>query len=135
MLKVNRSIIKNLNKKEIDWVKTLNYILNKEEGGNELTSTKDSSTRTYNIKNIIKKLPTYQEMERRNNEIYNDKCPRCRLETETWTHVWQCDKNESKIQDLIMEEMDLQIEELKKEILLSTKINGKIVYLKFLLKD
>ncbi|RIA82208.1 hypothetical protein C1645_835728 [Glomus cerebriforme] len=86
-----------------------------EEGENELTSTKDSSARTYNIKNIIEKLLTYQEMERRNNEIYNDKYPRCRLETETWTHIWQCDKNELKIQDLIMEEIDLQIEKLKKE--------------------
>ncbi|RIA84821.1 hypothetical protein C1645_831704 [Glomus cerebriforme] len=56
-----------------------------EEGGNEITSIKDSNERT------------------------------CKVEAETWTHIWQCDKNETKIQDIIMEEIDVQIEELRKE--------------------
>ncbi|RIA88402.1 hypothetical protein C1645_739431 [Glomus cerebriforme] len=76
------------------------------------------------IRDMIKKINKFsyigewlmmKKWRERNKDIYNDKCPRCKLETETWTHVWQCDKNETKIQDIIMEEIDLQIEELRKE--------------------
>ncbi|RIA81171.1 hypothetical protein C1645_837426 [Glomus cerebriforme] len=83
-------------------------------GGNEITLEKDSRDRTYNIKNLIVKLPTYREMERRNNEIYNSRYPRCKWEIENWMHIWQCKKNEIIIQDIINEEIDIQINELQK---------------------
>ncbi|RIA90156.1 hypothetical protein C1645_823718 [Glomus cerebriforme] len=100
-LKVNKEIVKNMDKKEIDWEKTLYYIMNKEEGGKEITSEKDSRNRTYNIKNLIEKLPTYIEMETRNTEIYNSRCPRCRWDIENWTHIWNCNKNEITIYEII----------------------------------
>ncbi|RIA94003.1 hypothetical protein C1645_735110 [Glomus cerebriforme] len=62
-LKVNKNIMKNVDKNEIEWEKMLEYILNRKEGGYDITSEKDLRDRIYNIKNLIEKLPTYSVME------------------------------------------------------------------------
>ncbi|RIA94534.1 hypothetical protein C1645_817915 [Glomus cerebriforme] len=84
----------------------------KEKLKGELIINKERKGQDYNIKNLIEQLPTYKIMTRRNNEIYDEKCPRCNKEEETWIHIWQCDANEIKIEDIIIEEIDNQIMEL-----------------------
>ncbi|RIA88767.1 hypothetical protein C1645_825857 [Glomus cerebriforme] len=114
-LKVNKKLVSNIEEKDIDWEKTIHYIMNKEEGGSLITLKKDSNKRTYNIKNILEKLPMYSEMETQNNKIYESKCPRCRSEPENWTHIWNCSKNEVIIYNIIKDEIEIQVKELEKE--------------------
>ncbi|RIA83143.1 hypothetical protein C1645_834251 [Glomus cerebriforme] len=125
-LKINKNILNNIGKKEVDWEKTIEYIKNKNEGGSIITSDKDMRDRIYNIKNLIEQLPTYTIMSRRNKEIYDMKCPRCKKEDETWLHIWQCEKNEYKINDIIQDEIHNQIEALQKENIILIEINGII---------
>ncbi|RIA94259.1 hypothetical protein C1645_818359, partial [Glomus cerebriforme] len=119
-LKLNKKLITNLGKKEINWEKTIEYIKNYREGGMTITSDKDRRDRSYNIKNLIEQLPTYKVMTRRNEEIYDVKCPRCNKEEETWMHIWQCEANEIKIQDIIQDEIDINIKALQQK---NIKIN------------
>ncbi|RIA80245.1 hypothetical protein C1645_839066 [Glomus cerebriforme] len=60
-------------------------------------------------------------MTKRNNEIFDDKCPRCKKEEETWIHIWQCEANEYKIEDIIIEEIENQIMQLRKENIIINK--------------
>ncbi|RIA94065.1 hypothetical protein C1645_818621 [Glomus cerebriforme] len=83
--------MENIDNNEIEWEKTIEYILNRKEGGNDIT-----------------------EMERRNKDIYKSQCPRCNWEPETWMHIWQCEKNETTIQEIIIDEIDKQIKAYKK---------------------
>ncbi|RIA97008.1 hypothetical protein C1645_814672 [Glomus cerebriforme] len=50
-----------------------------------------------------------------NNDVYKSQCPRCNWENETWMHIWHCEKNETTIQDIIFEEIDVQIKALQEE--------------------
>ncbi|RIA79910.1 hypothetical protein C1645_839658 [Glomus cerebriforme] len=119
-LKVNKNIMENINTNEVDWEKTIANILNKKEGGWDITSEKDSKDRIYNIKNLIEQLPTYSIMEKRNKDIYQSKCPRCKREDETWMHLWQCEQNETTIVAIIQKEINDQIKALQEE---NIKIN------------
>ncbi|RIA83032.1 hypothetical protein C1645_834428 [Glomus cerebriforme] len=60
--------------------------MNREEGGNEITSGKD------------------------------------RWDTENWIHIWNCNKNETTIYEIINEEIELQIKELEKDFI---KVNER----------
>ncbi|RIA95365.1 hypothetical protein C1645_816733 [Glomus cerebriforme] len=60
-------------------------------------------------------------MEKRNNDIYEAKCPRCRKEDETWTHIWTCEKNEVNILQIIKEEINNQITKLNEENIIVNK--------------
>ncbi|RIA79670.1 hypothetical protein C1645_840170 [Glomus cerebriforme] len=72
-LNINKKLITNLDVKEINWVKMIEYINNKREGGITIISDKNKRDRSYNLKNLIEQLPTYKVMTRRNNEIYDVK--------------------------------------------------------------
>ncbi|RIA81001.1 hypothetical protein C1645_837706 [Glomus cerebriforme] len=56
-------------------------IVEKEEGS-VIISQEDTKKRTYNIKNFIEKLLIYYELEKRNDEMFEKKCQKCRQEEE-----------------------------------------------------
>ncbi|RIA83219.1 hypothetical protein C1645_834143 [Glomus cerebriforme] len=80
ILNINENLITKLEEKEINWEKMIEYINNYKGGGMVMTSDKDRRDRSCNLKNLIEQLPTYKVMTKRNNEIYNEKCPRCKKE-------------------------------------------------------
>ncbi|POG67840.1 hypothetical protein GLOIN_2v1481232 [Rhizophagus irregularis DAOM 181602=DAOM 197198] len=92
-------------KKEFDWITTLEFISNRINFSSRQCGDKDTKDRSYRIKNILKELPTYKTLYKRNtNKIASPKCIRCgKKEEEDWDHVWICDDNEFSIDDIIQE--------------------------------
>ncbi|POG80787.1 uncharacterized protein OCT59_013976 [Rhizophagus irregularis] len=92
-------------KKEFDWKATLEFISNRINFSSRQCGDKDARDRSYRIKNILKDLPTYQILYKRNtNKIESTKCLRCgEKEEENWEHVWICEDNEASIDEIIQE--------------------------------
>ncbi|POG75249.1 uncharacterized protein OCT59_001404 [Rhizophagus irregularis] len=117
-------------RKEFDWETTLKFISNRSIFTSRQCNQKDTYDRSYRIKNILKELPTYDTLLKRNtNRIDNDLCKRCnKNEKETWKHIWICEGNEVMIDEVaqkaiyrfkkILETNDQQ-DEIKISILIS----------------
>ncbi|PKB96285.1 hypothetical protein RhiirA5_435086 [Rhizophagus irregularis] len=91
-------------KKEFDWVTTLEFISNRTNFSNRQCGDKDTKERSYRIKNMLKELPSYTTLFKRNtNKIESSKCIRCRKYEEDWEHVWICENNEYSIDEIIQE--------------------------------
>ncbi|PKC71219.1 hypothetical protein RhiirA1_453784 [Rhizophagus irregularis] len=94
-------------KDEFDWVKSLQFISNRNKNSIQQTDISDTRERAYKIKNLMKELPTYEVLNRRKVEGIEDEiCPRCNDEIEDWEHIWICEKNEKNL-NLILEESAL----------------------------
>jgi hypothetical protein len=58
--------------------------------------------RAYKIKNLIKELPTYDILFKRQVEgINSDICIRCTEQVENWEHVWICEYNDMSVREVI----------------------------------
>ncbi|PKY51335.1 hypothetical protein RhiirA4_468305 [Rhizophagus irregularis] len=92
-------------KKEFDWQSTLEFISNRINFTQRQCNEKDTRERSYRIKNLCKELPTYEILFRRDvNKIDNPFCRRCdKKEEETWEHMWICEDNEFKIEEIAQE--------------------------------
>ncbi|PKY31997.1 hypothetical protein RhiirB3_449892 [Rhizophagus irregularis] len=92
-------------KKEFDWISTLDFISNRINFSSRQCGDKDTKDRSYRIKNILKDLPTYKTLYKRNtNKIESTNCIRCgKKEEEDWEHVWICEDNEYSIDEIIQE--------------------------------
>jgi hypothetical protein len=92
-------------KKEFDWITTLDFISNRFKFSSRQCGDKDTRDHSYRIKNMLKDLPTYHTLYKRNtNRIENSKCIRCDKEDEEdWDHVWICENNEFLIDEIIQE--------------------------------
>ena len=89
-------------KQEYDWMKTLNFIINRDEIKKSITNSTDTRERAYKIKNFIKELPTYAVLFKRNvNGIESEICPRCNKYEENWNHIWICENNKTSIREAI----------------------------------
>ncbi|RIA83364.1 hypothetical protein C1645_833956 [Glomus cerebriforme] len=86
-------------------------------------------------KNLIEILPIYMIMEKRNNEIFEKKCQRCRRDDENWVHIWNCDRNERSIYEIINNAMDEQIREIKGNTIKVTEERWKERIMSILTKD
>ncbi|CAB4440352.1 unnamed protein product [Rhizophagus irregularis] len=119
---VEEALISNeYNLNEFDWNTTLKFISNRNNFsfGNVIKLYED---RSYKIKNLIKELPTYvvlYKRQRQINGIEEDLCLRCNKFREDWEHVWLCEANEEEVSAMIKNavyEYELKlIEEKKKE--------------------
>ncbi|PKY54611.1 hypothetical protein RhiirA4_473512, partial [Rhizophagus irregularis] len=109
-------------KKEFDWVSTLNFISNRINFSTRQCGEKDTRERSYRIKNMLRELPTYSILYKRNtNKINSPICIRCGKEEEDWEHIWVCESNEFSIDEIIREspyrfELELQADGKNKEI-------------------
>ncbi|POG80925.1 hypothetical protein GLOIN_2v1763867 [Rhizophagus irregularis DAOM 181602=DAOM 197198] len=66
-------------------------------------SEEDTKERSYKIKNLLKELPTYEVLYKREvNEITSETCPRCNIDID-WFHVWKCERNEATIEEILYE--------------------------------
>jgi hypothetical protein len=76
-------------KKEFDWQYTLELISNHINFTARQYCEKDTRDRSYCIKNLLKDLPTYDVLYKRNvNSITSECCRRCeKNEKETWEHI------------------------------------------------
>lgn len=116
-------------KDEFDWKKTLNFISNRNRYSKWEVSEKDSIERTYEIKNFLKILPTYDILfQREVNRIESKICIRCKKEIENWEHLWICENNEYTLKELIgriLLEYEQKIKKKQKDdkIEISNKIN------------
>ncbi|PKC12753.1 hypothetical protein RhiirA5_372843 [Rhizophagus irregularis] len=83
---------------------------------------KDTRERSYRIKNMLRELPTYSILYKRDtNKINSPICIRCGKEEEVWEHVWVCEANEFSIDEIIQEspyrfELELEAHGKNKEI-------------------
>jgi len=62
------------------------------------------------IKNFLKILPTYETLWKR--EVWgipNMKCPRCKIEKETWDYVWSCSKNDTNTEFYLLKESTSEV--------------------------
>ncbi|RIA80498.1 hypothetical protein C1645_838592 [Glomus cerebriforme] len=93
-LKVNRKMLLNIEEGEIDWEKTFEYIINKEEGGSR------------NYKHIMNWKKGMMKCLNKDVKDVDKK-------KKDWIHIWSCGKNDPKIYDLIEEVIDIQIKEME----------------------
>jgi hypothetical protein len=72
--------------------------------------------RSYRIKNLLRELPTYETLYKRQvNCIKDEICKRCdKKEIETWEHMWICEDNEATLQEIISESIYKYYEEYLK---------------------
>ncbi|PKY33814.1 hypothetical protein RhiirB3_453042, partial [Rhizophagus irregularis] len=79
-------------------------------------SIEDTRERSYRIKNLLKELPTYEILFKRDvNCIEDNLCMRCgKKESETWDHMWICEDNEATL-DKIARESIRKFEEYLKD--------------------
>ncbi|RGB30835.1 hypothetical protein C1646_764850 [Rhizophagus diaphanus] len=91
-------------KNEFNWVKTLNFISNKNKFTFWQCNDEDTKERSYKIKIFLKELPTYGVLYQREvNAIANEMCPRCNNEIKDWYHVWKCERNEVSLEEILYE--------------------------------
>lgn len=84
-------------------VKTLEFISNRNKFIFWQCSEEDTKERSYKIKNLLKELPTYEVLYKREvNEITSETCPRCNIDID-WFHVWKCERNEATIEEILYE--------------------------------
>ncbi|RIA84027.1 hypothetical protein C1645_832890 [Glomus cerebriforme] len=69
--------------------------------------------RSYRIKNILEELPTLEIINKRNDNENNNRCMRCKMDNESWNHVWECDMNSFTLYDIVNENISKNIENLK----------------------
>uniref|UniRef100_U9UA15 Reverse transcriptase domain-containing protein n=2 Tax=Rhizophagus irregularis TaxID=588596 RepID=U9UA15_RHIID len=102
-------------KKEFDWKNTLEFISNRTEFSKRQCGDKDTYERFYRIKNLLKEQPTYEALYQRNtNKIEDNKCIRCKEnEIESWEHIWICNDNESTLNEIIYDSLNLFEQQLK----------------------
>ncbi|GBC36383.2 hypothetical protein GLOIN_2v1824527 [Rhizophagus irregularis DAOM 181602=DAOM 197198] len=83
---------------EFDWITSLEFISNRVKFSQRQCGDKDTIERSYRIKNLLKELPTYNILFKRNtNKIDTDKCKRCgEIFTEDWEHIWISNSNQSE---------------------------------------
>ncbi|EXX55428.1 hypothetical protein RirG_225510 [Rhizophagus irregularis DAOM 197198w] len=88
---------------EFDWITSLEFISNRVKFSQRQCGDKDTIERSYRIKNLLKELPTYNILFKRNtNKIDTDKCKRCgEIFTEDWEHIWICEDNDISIDEII----------------------------------
>ncbi|PKK69257.1 hypothetical protein RhiirC2_781226 [Rhizophagus irregularis] len=117
-------------KREFDWITTLEFISNRINFTNRQCSDKDTKDRSCRTKNLLKELPTYDTLYRRNTEgITDEMCKRCNKNLlEDWEHVWKCEMNEADIDTIIKEsiyefESKLIKENNKKDVELLREFN------------
>src|SRR6185369_10354323 len=75
---------------------------------------------TCNVRLIVDELPTIEKLKVRKPDLYpkNQGCPRCNKEEENFQHIWTCDKNSTRIEELIpqlLQTLDEEIKENPKE--------------------
>ncbi|CAB4424719.1 unnamed protein product [Rhizophagus irregularis] len=102
--KLNDLFIRNF-MKEFDWRTTLEFISNRTTFTKRQCSSIDTKERSYRIKNLLKDLPTYEVLCKREVEVLeNSTCIRCDTnEEETWDHVWICNDNEATLDEILRE--------------------------------
>ncbi|PKY56492.1 hypothetical protein RhiirA4_476823 [Rhizophagus irregularis] len=100
--KLNDLFMRNF-KKEFDWRTTLEFISNRTTFNKRQCSSEDTKERSYQIKNLLKDLPTYETLYKREiDAIENSMCIRCGAnEEETWDHVWICSDNEASLDEIV----------------------------------
>ncbi|EXX75023.1 hypothetical protein RhiirA1_464808 [Rhizophagus irregularis] len=110
-------------RKEFDWQTTLEFVSNRINFTQRQCSQKDTRDRSYRIKNLLKELPTYDTLLKRNtNKIENDICKRYMNDkVEDWEHIWICEVNKSTIDEIAQEsiynfEKQLEDKNLQDEI-------------------
>ncbi|RIA83995.1 hypothetical protein C1645_742664 [Glomus cerebriforme] len=111
----NKELRMNIDKDEIDWNKTFNFIMLKNE---ELTfemMTKNMKKRSYRIKNFLEELHTLELINKRNNNLDDIKCMRCKVDNENWNHIWKCENNSTTLYEIVQENLQKNIENLKKK--------------------
>ncbi|RIA98306.1 hypothetical protein C1645_731762 [Glomus cerebriforme] len=111
----NKEIRINIDKDEIDWNKTFNFIMLKNEELNLETTTKNMKRRSYRVKNFLEELPTLEMINKRNNNEEDNTCMRCKMDNENWNHIWECENNTITLYDIVQENIQKNIENLKKK--------------------
>ncbi|GBC14484.2 hypothetical protein GLOIN_2v1478197 [Rhizophagus irregularis DAOM 181602=DAOM 197198] len=103
-------------KKEFDWRTTLEFISNRTTFTKRQCSSEDTNERSYRIKNLLKDLPTYETLCKRDvDTLENNKCIRCdENEIETWDHIWICNDNEATLDEILRESISKFEEHLNK---------------------
>ncbi|RGB22408.1 hypothetical protein C1646_748526 [Rhizophagus diaphanus] len=115
-------------KREIDWKSTLEFISNRINFTSRQCNIQDTKDRSYRIKNLLKDLPVYETLyKRETNMIKDDKCRRCKKnEIESWEHIWVCEDNEKSLEDIAQETIYIFEETLiKKERKIDVEILKK----------
>ncbi|PKY33552.1 hypothetical protein RhiirB3_394891 [Rhizophagus irregularis] len=92
-------------KKEFDWRTTLEFISNRTTFTKRQCSLKDTKERSYRIKNLLKELPTYETLYKRNVNC---------IDAETWDHIWCCEDNEATLDEIVRESIHKYEEYLNK---------------------
>jgi hypothetical protein len=107
-------------KDEINWTTSLKFISNKNKFSFWQCGIDDTRERAYKVKNLVKDLPTYKVLyERGVNGIENGLCLRCELMEEDWEHIWNCEKNEKNVREII----EWAIEEFESLLVMEQKLN------------
>ena len=97
----------------IDWTATF-FILNNNEKQNE-TSPLATNIKAHKIKLLLEELPTIEHMKKRRPDLYNNwTCPTCNNHQETFTHIWSCPKNQSKMAHIMLNSRKKLITLIKK---------------------
>ncbi|GET01586.1 ribonuclease H-like domain-containing protein [Rhizophagus clarus] len=87
-------------KLEVDWTSTF-YCLSNDIKNNE-TSLSSSKIKSHKVHLLLEEIPTIEQMKKSFLEIYDGwLCPSCRLEDETFTHVWLCVEYQDKLINVI----------------------------------
>ncbi|RIA92327.1 hypothetical protein C1645_820838 [Glomus cerebriforme] len=87
----------------------------KNEELNLETTTKNMKKRSYRIKNFLEELLTLEIINKRNVNENNNRCMRCKMDNESWNHVWECDMNSFTLYDIVNGNILKNIENLKKK--------------------
>ncbi|PKB92399.1 hypothetical protein RhiirA5_444837, partial [Rhizophagus irregularis] len=95
---------------------TLEFISNRTTFTKRQCSSEDTKERSYQIKNLLKDLPTYDTLCKRDVDVLeNNKCIRCdENEIETWDHIWICNDNEANLDEILRESISKFEEHLNK---------------------
>ncbi|RIA83195.1 hypothetical protein C1645_834176 [Glomus cerebriforme] len=91
----NKEMRLNINKEEIDWNKTFEFIILRQDETTMETTTK--------IRRINKQ----------SNQGNINKCIRCKVKNENWNHVWECEQHKTTLYDIVQDNIKRFIENLK----------------------
>ena len=119
----------------IDWDGTYKFLRN--EQSTKYTNQKDSNIRSYRIKNYFELLPINVLNYNHGDKFTSSKlCERCKFAEEDWYHIWECDKNNDILYNIISEKISEWIIDMEsKHIKINKKFYRKEIFDKLLFRS